>query len=420
MDPSVFPPPDARPLMAPRPKRSKPHVLLVTPFLPEPPLDGGKKRVHTLLRLLSGRYDFTVLSFIQNPEEVWRAPLLKKHCRAVIPVPRQVDPLPDPEGYFLPEIARSCYSLRMAEALRRVLREDPPALVHFEFLQMAQYRRWVTGCPAVFTEHDISNISFFRSYFREMTGWRRWGRIAEWMRLVKYQMDACGGFDGVITLTPEDTEKLRSFLPDLFVRCITTGVDLAHFTRRRENGGRARAAEVNLVYVGHYLHYPNEDAILYFCRDIFPRIEQMCPIARLWVVGSGPTPAVERLKQNPRIRVTGAVKDVKPFLDQADVFVAPLRLGEGIKGKVLEAMACGVPVVATPVAARGLAARADEHFLVGTSPADFAEKTVRLVFDRALRSRLVGNARALVEERYDWRRLADQVDGFYREILKKG
>lgn len=173
----------------------------------------------------------------------------------------------------------------------------------------------------------------------------------------------------------------------------------------------------NLVYVGHYLHYPNEDAMLYFCREVFPRIEELCPIARLWIVGSGPTKAIEALQANPRIRVTGTVPDVKPYLDKADVYVAPLRLGEGIKGKVLEAFAVGVPVVASPTAAWGLEAREGEEFLVGRGPRDFAEKTVRLIFDREESARLARNARRLVAERYDWRRLADAVGDFYDEFL---
>lgn len=214
---------------------SKPRVLIVTPFLPSPPVDGGKKRVHTLLRLLSSRYDFTLLSFIQKDDELWNVPALKKYCRAVVPVPLRADALPEREDFFLPQIAKSSYSRVFAENLKALLRDWAPQIVHFEFLQMAQYRPLVKNCPSIFTEHDISNISFFRSYFREMTGWRRWGRILEWLRLVYYQIEACRNMDGIVTLTRDDTDKLKSFLPRANIQCITTGVDLAQFPYRRKN-----------------------------------------------------------------------------------------------------------------------------------------------------------------------------------------
>jgi polysaccharide biosynthesis protein PslH len=404
-----------------KPPGRKPRVLLVTPFLPAPPVDGGKKRVHTLLRLLSDRYDFTLLSLLDDKEQLWHVPSLKKFCRAVVPVLLEQTEPSGPDAFFLPQIARHCHSAKFAAALAGLLKSDPPDLVHFEFVQTAQYRRLVPeGIPVVFTEHDVSNMSFFRSYFREMTGWRRWGRVAEWMRLVKYQIDACRWMDGIVTLTPHDTEKLQSYVPGARIKCVYTGVDLEHFKyrgpspRKPEGEGKAGA---DLVYVGHYLHYPNEDAMLHFCRDVFPRIERRCPLARLGIVGSGPTQAIRALTANPRIRVTGTVPDVKPYLDRADVYVAPLRLGEGIKGKILEAFAAGVPVVASPTGAWGLEARDGEEFLVGRSARDFADKTVRLIFDAGLRARLVRNGRRLVTERYDWSRLAGAVGDFYDEFL---
>jgi polysaccharide biosynthesis protein PslH len=111
------------------------------------------------------------------------------------------------------------------------------------------------------------------------------------------------------------------------------------------------------------------------------------------------------------------VPDVKPYLDRADLYVAPLRLGEGIKGKILEAFAAGVPVVTSSVGSRGLSARSGEHLLVADKPDDFAEAAVRVAFDRDLRRRLVLNARRLAEEKYDWRKLAGGVFEFYREFL---
>ncbi|HOW26985.1 MAG TPA: glycosyltransferase [Elusimicrobiota bacterium] len=401
------------------PSRSKPHILYLTPFIPYPPMDGGKKRVLTILQLLADRYRFSVLSFVENQDQVWNAPFMKKWCENVYVVPRNMSEPEGPDAGSLPNIARMCHSAEMVQKLRQVLSSEKFDMVHIEFVQMAQYRPLIKDIPVVFTEHDVSNMSFFKSYFREMTGWERWKRIGEWMRLVKYQMDSCREMDGVVTVTPHDRDKLLSFMPSVRVESITTGVDLTHFKFRSALAKKMKSGEANLVYVGHYLHYPNEDAILYFAREVFPRIVRQCPIARLWVVGSGPTEAVKELEKDSRIRVTGAVPDVLPYIEKADIFVAPLRLGEGIKGKILEAMAVGVPVVTTPVGAWGLDVEPGRDLLVGRTPQEFADETVRLIFDRELRKQLIRRGRQLVVQNYSWHNLADQLDGFYRSILEK-
>jgi hypothetical protein len=193
---------------------------------------------------------------------------------------------------------------------------------------------------------------------------------------------------------------------------VATCVDLDRFQFRPEEEGLPRP--VDMAYVGHYPHYPNEDAALWLCRKVLPRVRARAPGASVCLIGSAPTEPVLRLA-GPGVSVTGTVPDIRPHLDRAKVFVAPVRLGFGIKGKVLEAFARGLPVVATTTVARGIPEfRPGQELLVGDTPAAFAREVLRLLADPGLRRRLAASAREKVCRHYDWKGSCDKLLGLYR------
>jgi glycosyltransferase involved in cell wall biosynthesis len=153
-------------------------------------------------------------------------------------------------------------------------------------------------------------------------------------------------------------------------------------------------------------------------RDILPRVRARAPQAEFLAVGSDPTEALLReaaLAQGTT--VTGTVPDVRSHLSDATVFVAPVRLGRGIKGKILEAFAMGVPVVASPLAAAGIDATAGRDLLVAGGPEDFAAAVVRLLESESLRRELGENGRLAATRGYDWRTLSRGLGEVYDELL---
>ena len=150
-------------------------------------------------------------------------------------------------------------------------------------------------------------------------------------------------------------------------------------------------------------YYPNIDALVWFAREVLPLIRRDFPQVLFTVVGSKPAPEVRALADLPGVTVTGRVEDVRPYVWQADVSVAPIRVARGIQNKVLEAMAMGKPVVATPEAFEGIEAAPDRDLLVApTVPAAFAEAVAGLLRDPATAARLAASARATVLDRYSW------------------
>lgn len=157
-----------------------------------------------------------------------------------------------------------------------------------------------------------------------------------------------------------------------------------------------------MVFTGVMDYWPNVDAVCYFVRDILPIVSKEVPEAEFIIVGQKPTGNVLRLSRIRGVTVTGWVPDTGKYLDDATVFVAPIRIARGVQNKVLEAMARRVPVVSTAAAADGLDAVEGRDFLVGNTPEAFAEQTVRLLRDGGLREELACNAVGYIREKHDW------------------
>jgi glycosyltransferase involved in cell wall biosynthesis len=398
----------------------KPRVLLVTPVPPYPPENGGLLRIHSLVTRLAGRYDFSLLTFVRRTgerrfQQNAAAMALGRLFSQVHEIPKESTELPRAAAPDLPGTAREWFSPDMAGTLSRLTSEGSVDLVHIEFLQMAFYAWYVRGVPAVLTEHDLSHLSLFRSYFREWTGLGRLAHVGEWLATRRYHREVCSRFDGLVALTPGDRDLLRGAVPAARVSLIPTCVDLERFAFRDEPEG---GAAVDLAYVGHYPHYPNEDAALWFCRRVLPLIRRERPQTTLSLIGSSPTEAVRSLA-GAGVEVTGTVPDVRPCLDRAKVFIAPVRLGFGVKGKVLEAFARGLPVVATSIVQRGIPeSRPEEHLLTADGPRDFARQCLRLLGDAGLRRRLAAAGRALAERHYAWDASCSKLDSLYRSLLE--
>jgi glycosyltransferase involved in cell wall biosynthesis len=387
------------------------HVLMVVPRALWPEYSGGEIRVASLLRRLAGRYRFTVLTFGSPGEKAMfeaSAAMMahKTGARTVLAwrTPGAAAPADLPAlaaGYFDPSLAR---------ALAELAADDPPNLIHLEFTQMAQYAEAAARlAPVVLTEHDSSLLSPSHTYVR---GGADAGERARGEAYFRRAFSACAR---VVVVSQADADRLAPYAAAGKLAVVPTGVDLERFAFAPLEGRRKNEA----LFVGHYPHYPNEDAAVHLCRDVMPGLIRRVP-ARLRLVGSWPTEAVRALA-GPDVEVVGEVEDVAPELRRARVFLAPMRLGFGIKGKILEAFACGIPVVATPQACEAMPGLEEgKHLLLGRDPEAFAAAAARALGDEALSRDLALQARAYVEARFDWAAQADLLDSVYRSAMKTG
>jgi glycosyltransferase involved in cell wall biosynthesis len=196
---------------------------------------------------------------------------------------------------------------------------------------------------------------------------------------------------------------------------VPNGVDLEYFT---PNVGPREPATI--VFSGKMSYHANATAALHLVHHIMPHVWEHVPQANIIIAGSAPTAAVKALGRDfaPRVQVTGYVPDLRPFLQSATVAVAPITYGAGMQNKVVEAMACATPVIASPRAVSALYVTAGAEVLVAENPAEFAAALVRVLQDEALRRQLGTGGYEYVSRNLRWTAVADQLDAIYAEVVQ--
>ncbi len=254
---------------------------------------------------------------------------------------------------------------------------------------------------AVLVLHDV-RTRLYDSRARASTGWARlWWRVQA-RSYRRFEARWARRYDLLTTVCEPDAAWLRAHTCARDVLVVPLPLDAAYFAPREatpEQPGR-------VVFTGQLNHPPNADAALYLARDVLPRLRARVPDAHVQIVGREPQRALLALRGSPGLEITGAVPDVRPYLAQAQVVVAPLRFGAGARQKILEAWAMQRCVVATRLGAEGLDARDGENVLLADGTDALVERLALALRDEALRERVRQPGRALVLARHDPARVA--------------
>ena len=302
------------------------------------------------------------------------------------------------------------YSGKLQADVDRILREQQIDLVFCFSSPMAEYvfrsnhyRNGRLGSAKLIMDFVDVDSDKWRMY----AGFSRLPLSAlyrrEWRRLQAYDSMVGQAFDLSIFVSDKEVELFRTFCPEARTAAVANGVDRDYFAAVEDMRQEMKRNEVpTVLFMGAMDYYPNEDAVVYFVDEIWPLVKDALPISRFIIAGSKPTKRVKALAQSDQlISVTGFVPDMRPYLAQADVFVAPFRIARGIQNKVLESMAAGVPVVARPEAVQGLG-RQVSCLKVENTAERFAAAIIELLVDEEKRMTLVTEAQHFVCSSYCW------------------
>lgn len=267
----------------------------------------------------------------------------------------------------------------------------------------------------ILTEYDLSFVSFYRRFINSKEGlFKKIRGLFYWLEIFKYEIETAKNFDAITTVSENDRELLSKFIPQKKIYSIPNGVD-TKFYRFKGSAGRRKNI---ILFVGSFLHPPNKEGLLYFFEKIYPRIKRRIPKVNFYIVGKNPPEEILALAENGRgFRVTGFVRDIRPFYWNTGVFVVPIYSGSGSRIKILEAMSAGLPVVSTTIGCEGLEVSPNKDILVADDPRDFAKKTVTLIEDKKFRQEITQNARRLVETKYDWEKIALGYEEVYKKLF---
>ena len=398
--------------LPPRPERLQ--VLFVSPYPICPPVHGGGVFMYQTVRELAKLVDLHLIVLLDHERE--RAPHaeLDAMCASAQYIVRLVGRA-KAVGAMEPHAPREFRNRDLAWRIHRTLFEKKVDVLQLEYTVLGQYAGGFRQIPSMLFEHDV----YFQSIARRlpyMSGFlERLSARWEYFRALRYELRLLPRMDRVQVCTRDNAEYLLSFLPQLKGRIddgYRAGIDTGAYEFRED--GRE---PFTLLFLGSFRHLPNVEALQWFLKEVFPRVRAAEPRARLVIVGSDPPPR-HSLRDAEAIEMVGFVEDVREPLGRYAVFVCPILAGSGIRVKLLEAFAAGIPVVSTRVGAEGLADVDGEVCALADDAAGFAERVVRLLQSEEEARALARRARREVETKRDMRGMTGRLVECYREEVK--
>lgn len=388
-------------------------ILFVAGRFPYPPLTGDTARAYHQLRILSRRHRITLLAFTRQRLSSAVRDHVAPFCERIVPVALSPVRMAASAigGLFTEQPIQAAIfeSDAMRGAVTDALSTGTFDLVHLQLARMASYINHDYGPPHVIDLVDALSLNMRRRYMTDR-GPGRWAAYLEWKRLARHERAICATVDHALVVSPSDRAAIGTFDN---IRINTNGVDLDEFPF--SSGPRPAAS---IVFSGNLGYFANVRAASWFAREVLPLIRRAVPDATVDFVGARPHRELKALtRSQPGVRLVGYVDRIQPHLAQHRVAVAPMRAGSGQLLKVLEAMASGTPVVATPIALNGIAALNGEHALAAEGPQAFARHVVRVLQDPEEARRLATNARQLVEDRYTWDHSVAELERLYVESV---
>lgn len=392
------------------------NILYLSSWYPYPPDNGARQRAFHLLKGLAQQHRVSLVALADVEQTADSAPL-RAYCTRVTALPRRVF---EPRRWralagFLSVQPRSLldtYDLRVRAVIDRELALDTYDVIIACQLSMAVYAAQVSHPIRIFDELEVG---IFADAYANARGPARWRNALTWFKLANYLRRVTRQFKGVTVVSaPEREHAIRLGVAPDALSLIPNGVDCD------SNQITSTGFEpFTLVYNGALTYHANYDAMRYFVHEILPRVRESEPRVQLKITGHAPQFAINELSQDNVVSFTGYVNDVRAIVQSSAVCVVPLREGGGTRLKILEAMACGTPVVATTKGAEGLDLRDGEHLLLGDTPEAFSRAILALLDDSRLRQRLAYAAQEEVCREYDWCVIQRQMNQLIERVTAK-
>ena len=392
------------------------NILYLCHRFPFPPTRGGKIRPFNMIRhFAASGHRVTVCSLARSPAEAAEAAGITPYC-ADFEVAQVSEPIqwvrmlarlpfttPSSMGYF--------YSPQLAQRVRARLVGQRWDLIFVHCSSVAQYVEHVGAVPKLLDFGDMDSHKWIEyANYKPMP--MSWGYQFEGAKMKMAEKRLARRFDLCTATTRAEWQTLEDYATGTATDWFPNGVDSEYFCPGDE------PHEVDTIsFIGRMDYYPNQECMSRFCEQVWPMLRARRPNLKLLIVGADPSPTMRQLGERPGVTVTGSVPDVRPYVRKSAVMVAPLAIARGTQNKILEAMAIGVPVVTSRVAASGVDAEAGAHLVVADSPREQAEAIIKLLDSPAERHRLAVAGRQRVLSHHAWAQSMKRLDGIVERCM---
>jgi len=394
-------------------------ITVVAPQFPFPLDRGDRLTVYNLLKHFSKRHEMSLVCFMepnQDPSWVnkvqpfcqrieivrlrkWRA---YANCLLGIPgcTPLQVHYFSDPA---------------MHQAIRRVVRETQPDLLYAHLIRVGKYIEPYRERARVLALQASLTLNYRRLAQFASNWWRKIFYSIEYLKLRHSEAELARKFDKVLLISKHDLNAMAQEAPLDNVFFSPHGVDYSYYSPDVQ----IQKEPNTLLLTGAMYYAPNIDAALYFYKEILPLVRQQVPDVRWNIIGRDPSSEVLALGEDPYIQVTGGVPDLRPYMNRAQIAIAPMRIAAGLQNKVLEGMAMGLPMVITSAANEGIQAIDGEHVLVADKAQDFANQVVHLLSKSERRIQLGAAAHNFIIQEWSWEKHFRDLEHMFCELVEQ-
>ena len=402
-------------------------ILWLSHFLPYPPKGGALQRSHNLLRQAARRHEVHLVSLNQRKNLPTRdtveeaVDFLKNLCKRV-----EVFPIPSDAARWRWVMMTMASYLRaspydvnwltnidMETYLENVSKIETFDLVHVDTIGLYPYVSAYSGIPVVLNHHNVESHMMRRRYEKETNRLERIYFHRESSKLERYEREVCGKCAVNLVVSDLDGIRLKEIAGDVRVSVIPNGVDVEYF-RSNEQNSRKRGG---LIFAGAMDWYPNREAVRFFLMEIWPKLLEEKPDRHATFIGKNPPHELLEASKHSAIHAPGFVDDVRPYLDEAGIYICPIRDGGGTRLKILDALAMAKPLVATGLAVEGLDLDDEVHYLKAETAVEFVSQINRLENDPGLCHSLSVAGQRFVQERFSWDVIGEELARTYEKAV---
>ena len=395
-------------------------ILFISTNYPYPTDTGHNLRTFNILKALAERHDVFYLAYSKKKSDIMSRDPIKEMCLSVnvFMIPDELSKTKMIYSLFMnifsqmPYVAHKYYSREMREKIKQIVKNNRIDLVHIDLLHLSRYAELLGAIPKALTEHNVESHRVWRLAKNSKNPVFKLYMYMQYKKLYAFEKKMCSMFDVCITVSEDDSKRLKEISPGANLIEIPNGVDTKYF-----QPGLGEIEPHSMIWVGGMHDLYNREAVEFFCHKIFPQIHDKIEDVKFVAIGASPPRSlIDLAAQNENVKILGYVDDIRPYLDAASVFVAPIKSGGGTKFKVLNALAMGKAVVTTTVGAEGINVRDGENVMIADDATVFAQKTIALLSDSHFSISLGKEGRKLIIKEYDLTAIGKRQNDLYELI----
>lgn len=403
---------------------SKKKILIISPYLPT--LDeGGRIRLFNSIKYISDYFDVHLVCFIYSEKEVVDAYRIKRYCNKLDLIykrhqNRKKDIISKLFRVILmpPDLITKRFSSEMENKVNEILKNNKFDIIQCLHQYTVQYIPKNIKIPTVLVEHNIESEIFKRSFdYKLDKGVLHISKYSfrnnlEIKKLRRYELKSWKRMEHIITVSEVDKKLLLKRFNHPSVTVIPNGVDLNYFKPKDLK------QDNSIIFTGTFSHQPNLDALLFFYNIILPIVKKKIKNIKVVVAGKNlPEKVNDYLSKDPNMEITGYVDDIRPYIDRAILFIAPIRIGSGTRLKILQALAMKKCIVSTEIGCEGIEVENDYSIVIRNMPNQFADAIFELYNNKEKREFIAQNGYKVAIEKYKWENIFSGQIKLYREII---